>query len=517
MARTTGRLRKSPPRPEPVANAGTDDAANSQLTFPADAWAAFAVQRLAEDLRCGGLSRWSEPAPLEALSAELSGLRQGVGRALAQKAPGSKRRSRGGEAAKGAAGVGLCANLRALAAAAADNAADSGCHHLTPALLSLAASTVPGQRLNDCSLPGWCAASSSGGPPPGIAESPSAGTWAGGGATAWAGLEDVGTAVLAYCSALEDVLNVESPACLGKVHRHFDTMLPPHIRDTTMEINAQVCHLREALLASCAGPARDASPLRASSPRPSPLRATSPRPSPLRATSPSGRQRNASPTPQGHVLRQRTPLRRWGAGWGTAAAVAAGNCIRELLARLVVQADASDAGSTRPTPFSVPAESASAAVGLLLERHLGISCGVPASPLQAWFSAAARIQGVDGGEFPHHMEAVPESFEAGFHDDLVPKRARAGDQSLPIFMVDLMAKSIDVVKDVEVTISCAVEHTVAQDAALSRMDSVVAEELGANAVDARNSDDNERRAEDVQKSGVGQRDRRSSSCCWAFF
>jgi hypothetical protein len=396
-----------------------DDSATASRNdaFPADSWAAFAVHRLAEDLRCGGLSRWSEPPALEALSAELSGLREGVSRALAQEAPQIWEFQSSSRVAA-IAEVGLCAHLRTLAAAAADRA-DGGCRHLPPALRNLAASTIPHQRGHDGSLPRWCNASSLWEPSLGEEVRVTA---------AWAGTEDVGTAVMAYCSALQDCLAVKSPVHLVKPHRLFDSMLPSHIRDTTAEINDQVLVLREALLAA-SGAIRDGTPYHVQS-----------------VEVPSRRTRTVTPPP---CPRQPRSHQRWGAGWGCAAAVAASVNIRELLARLGVQAAAGDTSSGRAAPFYTTIQSASAAVARTLERFLGpgISCDAPLAPLQMWFSCAeGQASSMESGVCSSpEVDGPAKASDVDMHMAVIPKPnpVDIGNETLPLFIADLHNASIE--------------------------------------------------------------------------
>merc|ERR1712216_427631 len=205
-----------------------------------------------------------------------------------------------------------------------------------------------------------------------------------------------------------------------------------HIRDTTVEINAQVSLLRDALVAC--NP-REQSPVRASSPCDSRGRSQKT----LRA-----RPRTLSP-PSRAQPRQRTPQRRWGLGWGAAAAVAAGSSIRELLARLTVQAEASDASGIRPVAHSILAEKASETVGHLLERHLGISCTEPTSPLRAWFSSASST---DLAEHARDGQGTPE-LENVELDAALDAKEQETARWLPVFMVDLVSESVDEARPIE--------------------------------------------------------------------
>jgi len=249
--------------------------------FPPGVWAAFAVWRLAEDVRTGQVSRWSDllvpvtsnPEALAEEQLELQCLRKDVGEALAVA-----RSCQGGTLAtvSDTFVTHLEQRLEVLTAARARPRPEStqgplaGSHagpgSEDPMLRALAGliqaikeaisrpAAVAVHARERASVPRWCDAR----PAPCAvprrcstaslnttrvdAQLPTASVVEGPSSAA-----EVDTAVVAYCSALRDCLASAQPGYLRVPQRTIVALLPPHLRETASEIYTHLVWLRSSI------------------------------------------------------------------------------------------------------------------------------------------------------------------------------------------------------------------------------------------------------------------------------
>jgi hypothetical protein len=212
--------------------------------------------------------------------------------------------------------------------------------------------------------------------------------------------------------------------------------------------------------------------------------------------------------------------------------VAAASQIRELLARLVVQGEASVDSDTQTAQFSGLAASASATVAALLDRFLGISCVEPVSPLKSWLSMAEPREGApDPVNLLHRLDANAE-VEATIHQlskdavddaefaevvqdaDGLKEAAVKTKAAVPVFKVDLLSLKVDIVES-PTTFSKTGEPE-------EEPEDTFASEMGAGGkCSARGSEVSRPTwtSEDTRNAAVSNLGVRSSalSCCWGFF
>lgn len=319
--------------------------------LPSDVWATFALCHLTEEVRCGRVSRWSDPSRsgLEdccegSFVFELCVLRDSIQSSLERARCGVTGTEEDRDPLHASADVLLRVRnekykdsrrhaLGALstAVASAINSGDSTPPSSTASGVSPASASNIGSlnlfsggasivsevgggasccasaawgndgsevaaNIHDPPLP-WCSATLP------TASRPTAGRQGG-------GSNSVGIAVVAYCAALLECLTVSSPAELRGPKRAALALLPLHIQQTAVEIRGEICTLRTGLLSIAATDVRCDT--------------------------------------QQHRRQQQQQLH-------ARLAEDAGDCLQALLARMLMQAEALDDDDVSPAELLVPA------------------------------------------------------------------------------------------------------------------------------------------------------------------